>query len=54
VDPDPGSIAAALAEALADPDSLVRRGGAARRRALQHFGRNRFTAAVARWLEGQG
>ncbi|MFW6731803.1 MAG: glycosyltransferase [Synechococcus sp.] len=54
VDPDPDAIAAALAEALADPDSLVRRGGAARRRALQHFGRDRFTAAVARWLEGQG
>jgi glycosyltransferase involved in cell wall biosynthesis len=54
VEPTAAAVAAALQEALADPGTLARRGAAARRRALQHFGRDRFTAAVAAWLEEQG
>jgi glycosyltransferase involved in cell wall biosynthesis len=54
VDADIEAITAALAEALADPDSLARRGAAARRRALEHFGRDRFQAAVAAWLNEHG
>lgn len=54
VEPTAAAVAGALREALADPGSLARRGAAARRRALQHFGRDRFTMAVAAWLQEQG